>query len=242
MVKKLLIILFFICIVKNDFAQKTSAFDSLVLVLQKKFDVQFLYDTKHTEGLVINNAEGSLDNILRNILDGAGLSFYIDAYKRVIISRGSSVFTPLSKDFFIQTGGQTSNQKIENTESDIVLATVDNKIYNIGFKNNNAPSAIISGYIRDAKNGEPLSSTSVMIEGSQGGVSTDAFGFFSITVPKGRQILKVSSIGMKEITRQLNVLGNGKMDIEMNEEVRSLKAAVIVAQKQSNVRGMQMGV
>jgi len=130
----------------------------------------------------------------------------------------------------------------ELTKEEVVIAAADNKVYTIGTKNNNAPTAIISGYIRDAKNGEPLSSTSVVIEGSQGGVSTDAFGFFSITVPKGRQVLKVSSVGMKEISRQLIILGNGKMDIEMSEEVRSLKTAVIVAQKQSNVRGMQMGV
>ncbi len=242
MVKKLLIILILISMAKIDYAQKLSPFDSLVHVLQKKFDVQFLYDTKHTEGLAISKAEGSLDNILRNILDGTGLSFYVDPYKRVIIARGSSVFTPLSKDFFKQTGTENTNQNTALENNEIVLAAVDNKVYNIGVKNNNAPSAIISGYIRDAKNGEPISSTSVMVEGSQGGVSTDAFGFFSITVPKGRQVLRVSSVGMKEITRQLNILGNGKMDIEMNEEVRSLKTAVIVAQKQSNVRGMQMGV
>lgn len=242
MVKKLLIILILICMAKIDYAQKLSPFDSLVHVLQKKFDVQFLYDTKHTEGLAISKAEGSLDNILRNILDGTGLSFYVDPYKRVIIARGSSVFTPLSKDFFKQTGTENTNQNTALENNEIVLVAVDNKIYTIGVKNNNAPSAIISGYVRDAKNGEPLSSTSVMVEGSQGGVSTDAFGFFSITVPKGRQVLRVSSVGMKEITRQLNILGNGKMDIEMNEEVRSLKTAVIVAQKQSNVRGMQMGV
>ncbi|MEN9744810.1 MAG: hypothetical protein RL640_648 [Bacteroidota bacterium] len=242
MVKKLLIILILISMAKIDYAQKLSPFDSLVHVLQKKFDVQFLYDTKHTEGLAISKAEGSLDNILRNILDGTGLSFYVDPYKRVIIARGSSVFTPLSKDFFKQTGTENTNQYTALENNEIVLVAVDNKIYTIGVKNNNAPSAIISGYVRDAKNGEPLSSTSVMVEGSQGGVSTDAFGFFSITVPKGRQVLRVSSVGMKEITRQLNILGNGKMDIEMNEEVRSLKTAVIVAQKQSNVRGMQMGV
>ena len=170
MVKKLLIILILISMAKIDHAQKLSPFDSLVHVLQKKFDVQFLYDTKHTEGLAISNAEGSLDNILRNILDGTGLSFYIDPYKRVIIARGSSVFTPLSKDFFKQTGTENTNQKTVLEKNDIILAAVDNKIYTIGVKNNNAPSAIISGYVRDAKNGEPLSSTSVMVEGSQGGV------------------------------------------------------------------------
>ncbi len=221
-------------------AQNKSAFDSLVNVLEKKFSVQFLYDPKHTEGLSISEVNGTLENILNTIFDGTGLTYYIDPNKRIIISRGRSVYTPLPNSFF----GGNALSKVNATENndDVITATVDNKVYAIGIKNNNAATAIISGYIRDAKNGEPLSSTSVTIEGNPGGVSTDGFGFFSITVPKGRQVLKVSSIGMKEITRQLNVLGNGKMDIEMSEEVRSLKTAVIVAQKQSNVRGMQMGV
>ncbi|MFZ9742703.1 MAG: carboxypeptidase-like regulatory domain-containing protein, partial [Chitinophagaceae bacterium] len=221
-------------------AQNKSAFDSLVNVLEKKFSVQFLYDPKHTEGLSITEVNGTLENILNTIFDGTGLTYYIDPNKRIIISRGRSVYTPLPNSFF----GGNALSKVNATENndDVITATVDNKVYAIGIKNNNAATAIISGYIRDAKNGEPLSSTSVTIEGNPGGVSTDGFGFFSITVPKGRQVLKVSSIGMKEITRQLNVLGNGKMDIEMSEEVRSLKTAMIVAQKQSNVRGMQMGV
>ncbi len=242
MVKKQLLIVFFGCLLTTaGFSQKVSSFDSLVNVLEKKFSVQFLYDTKHTEGLTIGVTTGSLEEIIKNVLEGTGLTYYIDPYKRVIISRGSSVYTPLPKNFF-GNALSTTGAVEEPTKEEVVIAAADNKVYTIGTKNNNAPTAIISGYIRDAKNGEPLSSTSVVIEGSQGGVSTDAFGFFSITVPKGRQVLKVSSVGMKEISRQLIIFGNGKMDIEMSEEVRSLKTAVIVAQKQSNVRGMQMGV
>ena len=241
MVKKLLFILLACIFFTNvSFAQKASPFDSLVNILEKKYNVQFLYDTKHTEGLKIGNVSGGLEETLKTILEGTGLSFYIDAYKRIIISRGNSVFTPLPKNFFISPTNLAPVE--EASKEEVVVVSADNKIYSVGTKTNNGSTAIISGYVRDAKNGEPLSSTSVMIEGAQGGVSTDAFGFFSITVPKGRQVLKVSSIGMKEVSRQLNILGNGKMDIEMNEEVRSLKTAVIVAQKQSNVRGLQMGI
>ena len=240
MVKKLLIILILSFLLHAAHAQKATSFDSLVMVLEKKYSVQFLYDTKHTEGLSIGKISGGLEEILKTVLEGTGLTYYIDPYKRIIVSRGSSVYSPLSKNFF---GAVPSSTAVNETaKEEVILVVADNKVYTIGTKTNNSSTAVISGYVRDAKNGEPISSTSVIIEGSQGGVSTDAFGFFSITVPKGRQVLKISSIGMKEISRQLNILGNGKMDVEMNEEVRSLKAAVIVAQKQSNVRGMQMGL
>lgn len=224
-----------------SFAQQRSPFDSLVNVLEQKFSVRFYYDKKQTDGLSIPDANGNLEAVLKAVLDGSGLSFYRDNRSRVYISRGSDLFTPLAKDFFNPNAAKKDSTPLIIPE-EVVVANTDNKIYVVGNKGGSGATAVISGYIRDAKNGEPLASTSVTIEGSQGGVSTDAFGFFSITVPKGRQILKASAIGMKDLTRQLNVLGNGKMDMEMNEEVRSLKTAVIVGQKQSNVRGMQMGV
>jgi hypothetical protein len=225
----------------QSFAQKKSPFDSLASVLEKKFNVSFYYDKSQTSGLSIPESSGSLENILKNILEGSGFSSYIDNKSRVFISRGTALFTPLSKDFFSKTAAEIQQQVIPQPE-ETQIAVVDNKIYTIGIKGGTGSTAVISGYVRDEKNGEPLGSTSVTIDGTQGGVSTDAFGFFSITVPKGRQILRMSSVGMKELTRQLNVQGNGRLDIEMQEEVRSLKTAVVIAQKQSNVRGMQMGV
>ena len=101
MVRKLLLIssIVFLC-AHSSIAQKISPFDSLVTVLEKKYNVQFLYDTKHTEGLSIGAVNGGLEEMLKTILEGTGLTFHIDSYKRVIISRGSSVYTALPKNFF----------------------------------------------------------------------------------------------------------------------------------------------
>jgi hypothetical protein len=139
---------------------------------------------------------------------------------------------------------RTGREKIDTSSNELygntVVAKMENIVYAIGIKGGSSTSAVISGYVRDATSGEPLSSATVAVEGGKI-VSTDGFGFYSITVPKGRHILKVSSVGMKELIRQINVVGNGKLEMEMKEEVRSLKT-IVVAQKQSNVRGMQMGV
>ena len=143
MVKKQLLIVFFGCLLTTaGFSQKVSSFDSLVNVLEKKFSVQFLYDTKHTEGLTIGVTTGSLEEIIKNVLEGAGLTYYIDPYKRVIISRGSSVFTPLPKNFF-GNALSTTGAVEELTKEEVVIAAADNKVYTIGTKNNNAPTAIL---------------------------------------------------------------------------------------------------
>ena len=212
------------------FGQQKSPFDSLAQVLEKRFEVRFFYDVRQTNGLDIIPSTGNLEEILSKTLEGSGLGFHIDSKARVFIYRGSPLFTPLSPNFFSKTPAPDNKGRESAPEKDAPPSDdPENKIYIIGAKGGTGNSAVISGYVRDARNGEPISAASVTIEGTAAGVSTDAFGFFSITAPKGRQLMKVSSIGMKESTRQLNVQGNGKLDLEMNEEIRSLKTALIVA-------------
>ncbi|MFN5480194.1 MAG: TonB-dependent receptor [Chitinophagaceae bacterium] len=240
--RKFLTISFFILLSLYAKSQQQSPFDSLINVLEQRFSVTFYYDKSQTNGLSIPAASGNLDQVLQATLEGTGLGFYRDYFNRIFITRGTSpLFTPLANDFFKPTANRNPDSTFILKQEETITPT-ENKIYIIGTKGGAGTTAVISGYVRDARNGEPLGSTSITLEGSQAGVSTDAFGFYSITVPKGRQTLRISGIGMKELTRQLNVQGNGKLNIEMQEEVRSLKAAVIIAQKQSNVRGMQMGV
>ena len=131
---------------------------------------------------------------------------------------------------------------MQEKEEKTVKATLDNRVYTIGTMGNNSESSVLSGYIRDGKTGEPIAGASVMYDGNTNGVSTDAFGFYTITLPKGRQVIRVSYVGMLEISRQVNIVGKGKMDLELKEEIRSLKTALVVAQKNSNLRALQMGV
>ncbi len=241
--KKIILIAFISCLAGSSQAQQKSAFDSLINVLEKKFEVRFFYDTKFTDGLDIIPSSGKLEEVLKATLEGSGLNFYIDKKRRVFIFRGNPLPIPLPRDFFNPGGNQSTLQADEGQEKFETTATdADNKIYIIGTRGGSGSTAVISGSIRDVRNGEPVSGASVTIEGTQAGVSSDAFGFYSITAPKGRHVLKVSVVGMKSAIRQINVLGNGKIDLELSEEIRSLKTAVIVANRQSNVRGMQMGV
>ena len=55
----------------------------------------------------------------------------------------------------------------------------------------------ISGYIKDAKNGEALIGATVSKKGTGIGASANEYGFFALTLPKGEQIILVSIIGYK---------------------------------------------
>ncbi len=47
---------------------------------------------------------------------------------------------------------------------------------------------------------------------------------------------------MKDTKRELQLYSEGKLNIEMNEYIASLKAVTVVNDRRSNLRGTQMGV
>lgn len=241
MKKYILVIIVLFQLVNGVLAQSRSPFDSLVSELEKSNPYVFYYDKKQTNEIKITQATGTLEEMLVKIFEGTDFVFVKDSQGRIFITKGFSFNSKLPSDFFVK---RTGKEKVDTSSNELngntVVAKMENIVYAIGIKGGSSTSAVISGYVRDATSGEPLSSATVAVEGGKV-VSTDGFGFYSITVPKGRHILKISSVGMKELIRQVNVQGNGKLEMEMREEVRSLKT-IVVAQKQSNVRGMQMGV
>ena len=58
----------------------------------------------------------------------------------------------------------------------------------------------------------------------------------------GRYDLKVRGVGIKNTTRKVVLHGNGKLEIEVEEDIVTLKEVVIEAEKDKNVSGMQMGL
>jgi hypothetical protein len=243
---RVLFVIFCLCgFLQASAQQKEKPFDSLVNKLEINSGYRFYYDRKQTSDLQIPTlpANAELAIILEVVLKGTGLDYSIDSKKRVFISL-APIYTGVAKGFFTPLNQgtvkvlDTSYSPVSQPSNNVAL---ENRVVVIGTKTS-GNNFIISGYIRDTRNGEPIGAASVMIEDLRTGVATDAYGAYSITVPKGKHVLKVNSLGMQETRRQLDVQGPGKLDVEMKEDVTSLKAAVIVASKQSSVRGMQMGV
>ncbi|HLY70938.1 MAG TPA: TonB-dependent receptor, partial [Puia sp.] len=82
----------------------------------------------------------------------------------------------------------------------------------------------------------------VYVDGTHIGVVTDQFGYYALTLPRGRHTIKISSVGMRDTKRQVIVYSDGKLNIEMQDFVQSLKAVIVGAEKTSNIKGLQMGV
>ena len=102
----------------------------------------------------------------------------------------------------------------------------------------------INGVIKDIKNGETLLGTSVYLKGTNYGATTNEYGFYSMTAPKGSYTLIISYVGYKEVSIPVTLDHNQTMDLEIEESSTTLDEVVVVAEESEriSIRKPQMGV
>ncbi|MCF6307821.1 MAG: TonB-dependent receptor [Flavobacteriaceae bacterium] len=103
----------------------------------------------------------------------------------------------------------------------------------------------LRGTISDLANGESVFGTTVYLKGTTIGTTTNEYGFYSITAPKGEYTLVISYLGYKEIQKQISLTQDIKLNIEVEEDLNTLDEVVITAtddSKKINIRKPQMGV
>ncbi|MFY8025910.1 MAG: TonB-dependent receptor [Sediminibacterium sp.] len=101
----------------------------------------------------------------------------------------------------------------------------------------------LNGYIKDSLSGETLIGANIVIRNLGKTVVTNSYGFFSITLPKGKYQLNASFIGYqaKEITFTLS--NNVQQDIQLlpNSAIVLQDVTVSARRRDNNVKTAQMG-
>lgn len=100
-----------------------------------------------------------------------------------------------------------------------------------------AQKASISGYITDLRTGETLIGAGI-IEGGSGAV-TNAYGFYTLTVPKGHHSFTCSYIGFAPQDIEINLQRDTVINIALKPE-NTLKAATVVASKDAGIKSTKM--
>jgi len=93
-----------------------------------------------------------------------------------------------------------------------------------------AQNVTLSGYIKDAANGEELINASIVNEKSQGTV-TNVYGFYSLTLPEGQYTFTVSYIGYESIEKTLALKESQTLDFELTEATNQLAEVEVTAKR-----------
>ncbi|MCP9767870.1 hypothetical protein EGI22_08090 [Lacihabitans sp. LS3-19] len=101
----------------------------------------------------------------------------------------------------------------------------------------------ISGKISEAKNGEGMIGVNLYLKELQIGVSTNVYGFYSITAPKGIYTLFITYVGYKSIAKNVELIDNKTLNFELEEEGKLLDEVVIKGEREDdNIKNIEMSV
>lgn len=224
---------------------KLVLFKQFVREVESKTGFHFYYHPRQVDSIYVTGSftDQPLETVLEQLLHQQGLEFALDKSNKIIyVTLGYKINPDLPKGFF-------KEEPIEEEATESFVADYfeekenkswirQDKTWEIGKKTNTikAGNAQIIGQVRNVQTGEQVIGATVFIEEPLIGAVTDAFGNFSLTIPKGRHTLKVRSVGMMNQAFKILLYSAGRLDLELTENVVHLKAVEVNADRNVQVQ------
>lgn len=99
----------------------------------------------------------------------------------------------------------------------------------------------ISGYIKDKSSGETLIGASIFVKNIKTGAYSNAYGFFSITLPVGKHDFQISYVGYETLEKSLEINKNISLDFELESSSLGVEEVVVTAEKEDeNIKSLEM--
>ncbi len=104
---------------------------------------------------------------------------------------------------------------------------------------------IISGKITNQLDGESLFGVNITTTNFKKGTTTNEYGFYTLTLPKGTQKIVLSYLGFQTIIKEINLDKNQTLHFELQEEADNLEEVVLSikeAKIRNKIKKLQMSV
>lgn len=125
--------------------------------------------------------------------------------------------------------GERFKPKKDTDLKKLLLLTLFSGIIGVWFAE--AQTYTVSGYVKDAKSGEDLIGATILVKGTDRGAATNAYGFYSITLPQGEYELIFSYLGYLQTTSGIVCDKDLMINIGLESESRQLEEVVISKEK-----------
>ncbi len=101
----------------------------------------------------------------------------------------------------------------------------------------------LSGTIREAATNEYLIGVTIAVPELRTGVTTNEYGFYSLTLPEGTYTLQISSLGYQDIIESISFEQNNQRNFQLRSEAEELEEVVLTEDVEKiNIRKPQMSV
>jgi len=100
----------------------------------------------------------------------------------------------------------------------------------------------ISGTISDSSSNETLIGVNVYVPSLKIGTTTNEYGFYSLSLPKGNYEIEISYIGFQTYKQNISLSQNTKINHSMAGNSENLEEVVITEKGRANIRKAEMSV
>ncbi|WP_461791328.1 TonB-dependent receptor [Pedobacter sp.] len=207
--------------------------------VEKVSSVKFYYQPSDLDGVFVSKSisNSTLNNVVKEVLSNTAINFFV-----------------YDESFFLTKGIRLdiSNLKQENDIANRQLpstntvdgAKVFNKLYEVGIRNNNTKvgTAAVVGYVLDEATKNPIPGAKISSADNKINVTSDSAGLYIITLPLGLNYLTITAVEYKMAKRQVMIYGDGKLNLEIKQNVEMLREINILSQRSSALKNLEMGV
>lgn len=123
-----------------------------------------------------------------------------------------------------------------------LVFTVFALLFFVAARSQTTPKFTISGYVKEAANGESLLAASVYITEIGKGTTTNDYGFYSITLPQGNYTVKISYVGLATREEKIELNKDIRLNVDLaTTSVETQEVVVTAERKDQNVESTDMG-
>lgn len=201
---------------------KSRALFHLVLIFTLLFgcQVSFAQNNPLDQQVVVSKKKYRIKELLNDVIPSYGLTV---SYHDNIVPLKKVINLNLRKDYTIEE----LLQKIcsnEDLDYQLVKSHVFLKYYDRPDKEFNYT---ISGFVEDSNSGEPLLGSTIYIDNLKTGVATNAYGFYSFTLPRGVYRLDFSFLGYKPTSESIDLNKSVKLNKRLDQEDIQLEDVIV---------------
>ena len=102
-------------------------------------------------------------------------------------------------------------------------------------------NSTLSGTITDARSGETIIGAKVFFPEIRQGVTSNSYGFYSITIPADSHTVEIRVTGMETRTFLLDLSKNLELNVDMGGDIQEFEEIVVNAKADENTKSAQLG-
>jgi len=180
---------------------------------------------------------GSLEEAITQLLSGQGVNY----------SFSSSLF----EGYTLRAKKKVKKQSLESALNELLKSTdieylcFESQLIfrkkNVLIQHNPQQKFTISGTLRDRRSGELIIGALITVEELYVGAYSNAYGFFSLTLPSGIYKVKVQSMGFKQKIVDIQLNKNVQVPLYLDQNFDSISAVIVYSDTKKPFDKLQNG-